>query len=494
MQFRSNTRGGSPNRITQYASPWVAVSWMNADAGLYAQDQWTVRHLTLNVGLRYDYFLGSIPAQDEASLLKRFGLAEPVFVPTRTFEAVNDVPRWNDWSPRIGAVYDVFGDGKTAVRFSVNRYVAGQSVAVADANNPVNTSVNSTFRVWTDNNRDWTPDCDLKNPLQNGECGQVDNLAFGQPDARASKYADDVLHGRGVRPYSWEMAAGFQRELRPGVSANVAYFRRWYGNFYTTNNVAQAASDFSSYCVTAPSNPNLPNGGGYQVCGLFDTNRFGVIQNVITQTGNFGKQEDVYDGVDVTTNIRLPRGVTLAGGTNTGRERANDCYLNGNPHLSLTGTPNLPLIVNSPRAQAYCDVHPPMQTQVKFFGVYPLPWFGIQTSATFQSLPGPQILATWNVGTNDVRASLGRALSSGTAAVALIPPGTMYGARANEFDVNFSKNIKTTAAKMRASVDIFNILNRSDVLGVNTTYGPDWLKPTNILTGRWVKFGLQVDF
>src|SRR5206468_10412372 len=131
MRFRITTRGGIPNRITQYASPWVVVSWMNADLGLFAQDQWTVRHLTLNVGLRYDYFNGSVPPQDEATLLARFGLPDPVFVPVRKFDAVHDVPNWHDLSPRVGAAYDLFGDGKTAVKVSFSRYVAGQSVAIA---------------------------------------------------------------------------------------------------------------------------------------------------------------------------------------------------------------------------------------------------------------------------------------------------------------------------------------------------------------------------
>ena len=492
MRFRVATRGGAPNRIVQYASPWVVESWMNADLGLFVQDQWTVRHLTLNVGLRYDYFNGSVPAQDEAKLLARFALPDPVFVPVRRFDAVHDVPNWNDLSPRLGAAYDLFGDGKTAVKASLSRYVAGQSVAIADANNPLNTSVNSVFRTWGDADRDFVPDCDLRNPLQNGECGQVDNLAFGQANVQASRYADDVLHGYAKRPYSWEFSTGLQRELRTGVAASINYYRRWYGNFSATENTAQTASDFSAYCITAPTNPQLPGGGGNQICGLFDTNRFGVIQNVITQVTNYGKQEDVYDGIDITTNVRLPGRVTLAGGLNAGRERANNCFLRDQPQLTSAST--APLIANSPRTDAYCDVRPPMQSQVKFFGVYPLPWWGLQTSATFQSLPGPQILASYTASSADARPTLGRNLSSGTAAVALIPPGTQYGKRANELDVNIKKNVRVNGVRVSGSLDVFNVLNRSDVLNQNNTYGPDWLKPTNILTGRWAKFGVQLDF
>jgi hypothetical protein len=499
QQLRVRLLNFVPNQITQYASPWVVVSRMNADFGLYAQDQWTIRRVTLNVGLRYDYFNGSVPAQDQAELLDRFGLPDPSFVAVRKFEAVHDVPNWNDLSPRLGVAYDIFGDGKTAVKAALSRYVAGQSVAIADANNPLNTSVNSVTRTWTDNNHDYNIDCDLKNPLQNDECAQISNLAFGQQNTAASQYADNVLHGYGKRPFSWEFSTEIQRQLRSGVSATVGYYRRWYGNFNTTENIATAASDYTEYCINAPSNPNLPGGGGNQVCGLFDVNpdKFGKIVSVVGQAADYGKQQDVYDGVDVTTNIRLPRGVTLAGGLNTGRERTNNCFMLDSPQLTFAPPATSPTGTAAPRTSGFCDVRPPFQSQVKFYGVYPLPWFGIQTSATFQSLPGPQILATYTARNADILPSLRRNLSSGAAStvmVSLIDPGTVYGSRANELDVNVRKNFKFGRARFNGSVDVFNVLNRSDVLNQNNNYGPQWLQPTNILTGRWLKFGAQFDF
>jgi hypothetical protein len=142
-------------------------------------------------------------------------------------------------------------------------------------------------------------------------------------------------------------------------------------------------------------------------------------------------------------------------------------------------------------------VRPPFQSQLKFYGVYPLPFWGIQTSATFQSLPGPQILANYTARNAEIAPSLGRNLSSGansTVTVSLIPPGTVYGERANELDVNLRKNFKMGRTRFSTNVDVFNVLNRSDILNQNNTYGPIWLQPTNILTGRWLKFGAQFDF
>ena len=116
------------------------------------QDQWTIKRLTLNYGLRFDYFNGYVPAQH---------VDAGQFVGARDFAAVHDVPNWTDLNPRLGASYDLFGNGRTALKASLGRYVGKMAVAVASANNPITTSVNSVNRTWNDANGNYVPDCDL---------------------------------------------------------------------------------------------------------------------------------------------------------------------------------------------------------------------------------------------------------------------------------------------------------------------------------------------
>jgi hypothetical protein len=483
---------GVPNQVTLQATPSVVVANMNADLGLYAQDRWTMKRLTLNYGLRFDYFNGSVPEQNEAELLERFGLYSPPFVPVQTYEAVKRVPEWTDLNPRVAAVYDLFGNGRTAVRASLGRYVAGETVSIATANNPITKSVTSATRNWTDTNRDYVVDCDFSNPAANAECGPLGNLNFGKANPSATQYADDVIRGHRKRGYNWEGVAGIQHELFPGASVTLNYYRRSFGNFTVTRNTATQASDYSPYCIAAPADPRLPGGGGNQICGYYDVNpdKFGQVLNLVSPASDYGRQESVWDGYALTTAIRLRGGGTVQGGVDQGRLRTNNCYALNNPQLSgLAGAPHI---------EAFCDVRPPLQAQVKFLGAYPLPWQDIQIGLGYQNIPGPQILASYTATNAVIAPSLGRNLSSGpngTATLGIIAPGTQYGARVQQLDISFRKMFRLpSTGRLLATVDIYNALNRSDVITYNNTYGPAWLRPTAILTGRWLKFGAQLTF
>src|SRR5262249_1448980 len=132
--------------------------------------------------------------------------------------------------------------------------------------------------------------------------------------------------------------------------------------------------------------------------------------------------------------------------------------------------------------------------QFKFLGVLPLPWWGLVTSGTFQSVPGPQITASYAVTSGQVAGSLGRNLSSGTATVQLLAPGTVFGDRLNQLDYRLTKNFRVGRVRAQGQFDLFNLLNVSAALLRNNTYGQVWQQPTAVLAGRLFKFGAQFDF
>jgi hypothetical protein len=395
-------------------------------------------------------------------------------VPNRqvTFAQVNDVPNWNDISPRAGFSLDLFGNGRTAVKANIGRYLEGPNLTTFTRRaNPANAIVTNATRTWNDSNGDYIP--------QASELGALSSSSFGSSNV-TTRYDDQVLKNRG---YNWEISTSIQHELVSRVSVNAGYFRRWYGNFIATDNLRVTPADYDPYCLTAPPDSRLPGGGGYQVCGLFDVNpsRFGQVDNLISMSKDFGEQKEIYNGVDLGINLRFPGGALLQGGTSTGRLLTDNCF-----------------VIDSPQQLLNCKVTQPFMTQVKVIGVYPLPVWGLQAAATFQSLPGPEITASYAAPNTAIAPSLGRNLSAGatgTATVPLVSPGTLYGDRLNQIDFRATRAFALGAGRrLQANVDVYNLTNASPVLALNNTFGPAWQRPLQILHARMLKFSAQVDF
>ncbi|MEQ1729747.1 MAG: carboxypeptidase regulatory-like domain-containing protein [Vicinamibacterales bacterium] len=469
---------GIPNQITEKATPYSRKENIGADLGIYVQDRWTVKKLTLNAGVRFDYFNDYFPAQH---------LGPGLLVPNRNV----DFPRipwvsWKDVTPRLAAVYDLFGDGKTAVKVSLNKYMIGFGLQGDFGNNanPINRSAINVTRSWNDANRDYIPQCDLTNTLANGECGAMSDQNFGKPTL-STNYDKDTLVGWGKRGYNWEFSLGMQHELLPGVSVNAAYFRRAYGNFTVTDNLAAAATDYSTYSIVAPTDSRLPNGGGQPITGLKDLNpdKVGQVNNYFTFANNFGDQVEYWHGVDLSANTRLARGILLQGGLSTGRTVTDNCDV-------LAKLPEL-----APQGLPYCRQTTKFLTQVKAVAAYTIPKVGLQVSATLQSNPGPVITASYVASNAIIAPSLGRNLSANAAnaTINLVAPGTLYGERSNEIDMRLSKAITVSGLKTSFSLDVFNVLNENAVLALNSNYAT-WQRPQSIMYARFMKLGVQIDF
>jgi hypothetical protein len=272
---------------------------------------------------------------------------------------------------------------------------------------------------------------------------------------------------------------------------------------------------YDPFCVTAPTDARLPGGGGNQLCGYYDINPtyFGKLDRLVTFAKNYGTQTDVFTGVDVNLTARLPRGALIAGGVSTGHEIQDNCDVVGKVDNAGNTTGNIGIgsfsvaalsigVVSSlgaaPNIQGvaspstvYCRIDPPFQTDVKVYGIYPLPWWGLQTSATFQSLPGSLITAQYAVYSAQVRPTLGRDLVLGTSTVQLIEPGTRYEDRINQVDFRLSRPFVVARARIRPSLDIYNLFNASPILDLNSRYGPTWLQPTVVLPGRCSRSALS---
>jgi hypothetical protein len=141
-----------------------------------------------------------------------------------------------------------------------------------------------------------------------------------------ANFEPGIASGWGKRPSDWSFSVSVQQEIFPRASIEVGYHRRSFTMFTTggviTDNLAVGPGDLTSFSITAPSDPRLPNGGGHQVNGLLNLTpaAFSRVQDLlIKSTKDIGDDRRVFNGVDVTFNVRNVKGVTFSGGTSTGK-------------------------------------------------------------------------------------------------------------------------------------------------------------------------------
>jgi hypothetical protein len=500
---------GFPVALIEWAGPFASKARPRG-IGAFAQDQWKLNRFTLSFGVRFDQFWAYTLPLD---------LPAGKYIAARHVNEADNLPNYKDITPRVGAAYDVFGNGKTAIKFSFGRYLMGQGGALAQSFSPSNAIVQSASRTWFDLNGNFVPDCVLTNPAANGECGPISNALFGQPFSNTT-LADDARQGWGKREYNYQTSVQLQHELRPGLGVAIGYYRTWWGNLTVLQNTAVTSADFTQFCVAAPNDARLGPTSGQQICGFYDVNpnKFGAANYVVTQASRFGTPQEEYNGVDIGINARWGKGALVTGGVAVGRETFDYCYANGHPELTPENFPGNAAFSGflNPRNAQFCRVVSSwwngIGSQVKLQVVYPLP-YGISVSAAYKTLPGIPVQATQVFTNAQVAPALGRSLSScppgpasactATATLALIPTGgfasdgvkgTVFDLRLNQTDLRFTKAVRIGRSRAQGIFDIYNVFNSRVPQADNTTYGPGFLTPTSLLGGRLFKFGAQVDW
>jgi hypothetical protein len=548
-------------------------------AALYAQDQWTFRRFTLSGAIRYDHATsgyGETCVGPDLYVPRQANGSNSYCVPG------SDGVSFNDIQPRWGATWDVFGNGKTAVKWNMGRFVTAAGISgVFSGNNPARRTVNLLRRNWNDANGNRRVDCDLMNFTPNGECGTFvnapgagtgttprtdDTLRYGQDpfaldaaglavglattqcgrteqgipaavQAYCAAYGESLLEGWGKRQGEWQFGIGVQHEILPRLSAEVTYNRRTYVNLVQTDQLGigcdrfngamdavqcqEATLDYRNpsydfYTVIAPSDPRLPNGGGYRILGL---NTEGLNQPV----GAPGAQtinSDIgyyWHGVDTNFVWNGPGGLRVNGGTSTGRASRETCF-------AMFDAPDV-RGREGREHEAGCEEQVPWQTRLTGSAAYTIPWVDVLVSTIFQSLPGPEITASvtynkeqliWNpesafrattpcaVAANGV-GCIGATRNTTTANVPLLLSNEVFGERTTLFDVKVAKVLRFADTRTTVGVDIYNVFNSDAINSYNGTFTVDnpltpaveannWMNPTGLVAPRFVRLSVQFSF
>ncbi len=491
-----NFTQGVPTGFTVRIPDWGSAdrTWTQS---FFAQDTWTRGRLTLQGALRYDRAYSYSPAglSGTNTAAPQFGLAAITFPRTPSVDAFNDI------TPRFGVAYDVFGTGKTAVKFSGGRYVgAATNGGPYTRNNPANRIVNSVPRGWTDDG-DRVVECDLSILTLNGECAALtgNNLNFGSFSNNITQVNQDTLKGWGARDYDWQWSIGVQQEVLPRVSADVAYSRRSFHSFTVTDNLNRDPSQYDAWTINAPSDPRLPGGGGYPITLYTATQAASNIpaQNYITWETDFGPARSSYwQGVDFTVNARMRQGLTLQFGTNTGRKIDDTCAT--------------AMRIDSPDPRS-CRDEPPYQTTVRGLVSYTIPRVDVLVSTAIRSQPPLALTATWPVPNSLVSQPqfLGRVPPGGTPGgntnVALLDDEHRLYAdnRRTQVDLRVAKVFHLGKRRLDVGVDGENLFNTNYATAFDNTYqystgntglGGTWNNPTSIYPPRYARLNFNFSF
>ncbi|MDR1990866.1 MAG: carboxypeptidase regulatory-like domain-containing protein [Acidobacteriaceae bacterium] len=438
---------------------------LNYDIGLYAQDTWTMKRLTLNGGFRWEWLNAQVmPSHQGAGR----------FVPERDFKEVLNVPNWSNPAPRFSAVYDLFGNSKTALKYSVNRYNQTRTTGIAALYNPaVSTSATLTWRDGADFDPNHTLPTTGDGIAQGGvtfDANGVPHLCTLGPGCEISgtlpaNFGIAAQNTYGGFPRTWNLEHGIelQHELFPRLSLSGTWFHGNFHNLTTSINSNLSAADYTPIAVYNPVT-------GAKVDGVYS--RIPGSSNTVNNVDAVDPSKKlIYDSYGLEFRARLGRGAQIFGGTAFERQLSVDCNHPDNPNLLM-----------------FCDDtknNIPFAKQFKIAGSYPLPWYGIQLSGSFQSNPGPSgssFTTTQYIAANTSArypancpapcpagqlvlptGFIGAPATSTSINIPLVAPNAYYIERINQLDLKVQKTFKVNHVTISPQFEMFNV-NNSDAI------------------------------
>jgi hypothetical protein len=452
--MRANFTNGVPASVNTYNVPIMndfsgPVQYAVRDRTnvIYVQDKWRVgKKLVVDMGLRFESDFGWVDPSCSAT---------NIFVDARCFTEIRGVPDFKTVAPRFAAVYDVTGDGRTALKFSANRYTRPVSLNNALQVNPA--VVASDTRTWSVCAAGQTSACDLNRDMtpQPNELGPSNGYNFGVSNEWAA----------GLNPaYSNEYSVELQRQLPGNVVVSAGYTNRIQRDLYGVRNTLVPPTSYSPITVT-----EVASGETVTVYNQSPATR-GQFKNV---WANQDELDVDYHGVELSVNKRMSNGWSLMGGANFGRATGT----------VITGDLNNP---NSPdfRRGAFGNDVP---WAYRLSGVFDLP-YELSSSFTTSYYAGFPELTTVVVNSRTV------ALTQGTQSVIVNERGSVRFPNVFQLDASLRRVFRLSNMRVEPRIDFYNLTNEASVQRRVTVLGSAYQRPSDVQRGRLIKFGFGVEF
>jgi Carboxypeptidase regulatory-like domain len=481
QQYRSSSTGirhSVPNSVSIRNTPLVYGERLNRDLGIYAQDSWRLNRLTLNAGIRWE----SVKAQV-------LGSESPAgrFAPARNFNEIEDVPNWTDWAPRFAAVYDLFGNGKTALKYSLNRYNQATTTGIADDYNPFRSL--TTTLPWRDVNGNDIADGDFRCMGYPRVGCEIDFSTL------TANFGTAALNEYGNFPRTWNLEQGVevQHELLPRLSVSGSWYRGNFHNLTTTINRSWSLSDYTPYTFYDPR-----TGVPFEVFARSAAATSRPTSNLDTFDSERRRQ---YEAIVGEFRWRMPWGGQIFGGGGVERERQRACTAPDDPNYLAVGSET------NYAGRRFCDdfaLDIPWKTGFKLAGTVPIKGFDV--SVAFQNNQSPTSTRTMVVtrGVSRYPASCPAPCPAGdvimptnvfgqsSLTVFLDPERATFVERIVQLDFKVSRTFRFGRISVLPTFEVFNVNNSDAIISYVTTnaLAAGYLNPNSIMQGRIFGVGL----
>ena len=426
-----------------------------ASTSAFVTDTWTVQRLTLNVGARFDRYRVWLPEQS---------LAAGRFAQAQTFAERSSIVTFNHLVPRLGASYDLVGDGKTVVKANAGRYYFNTGVNLADALNP-NTANQFSDYVWNDLNNDRV--------FQPGEQGALEQRFGGSSNV---SLASDLSNA-----YTDEASMFVERSVLADLGVRAGFVWKKDNNGWQQVN---SLRPFDAYNVPVTVTDPGPDG----VAGSSDDRPFSALNlnpALIGQSNQLVTNVDGYEGtyktLEFSANKRYSkRWSALASLSYTWTNEFGNLYFN---NRFATAVSNFSFFGSYP-------TNPNEKTENDFTN-----WNG-KLSGSMDAGWGITVTPVWKIQSG---APYGRffqaALNYGNQLILAEPIGERRQDTISVFDVRAEKRLRF-GSKARAAVfvDVFNLTNSNTAANINWRGGASFERATTVLGPRIAKAGVKFDW
>ena len=441
-----------PQNVTLFATPQNDATALNVLA-LFAQDSFSVKRLTVTAGLRFEQLEGYLPSQSSPPSQFASANVGGFAAQPRSYDEIRDVVKWNTAGPRVSAVFDVTGDGKTAAKASAGRYYYVLSTGGGGVSNVNRNGSYSETYTWTDRNGD--------RKFQIGE-------QTGTPVVSAVVVNGAILTSidpNFSRPYTDEYGFGVDRELAANVKLSAVYTYRREKNTQATRNPAD------NVYATTPTSAVDPGLDG--VVGTTDDGTYNFYQRISAANPAFITNDpnvvQSYKGLEITLTKRLSNRWQMLAGYTLSRNRIDDISVDVSPNFLINAGGNITAdaqVAGSSRCSGCSAANADRPNQFKLTGMYLLPFHDVIVSGNFRSQQGPPVTR-----------QISRALAiGGSQTINLEPLGNTRIDTLTTIDVRLGKLFKFNNRSLEASVDFDNLAN------VNTAFGVRTLTPAATFT------------